>query len=74
MARYTLKIYRREDPKSRPGKLIGEFDLDAVDPAGAIFHARANFADILSGADYAFIAGQHGRIVWEHDSKKDDEA
>jgi hypothetical protein len=65
MASYKLKVYRRENPNSWPGKLIGEFGLDAADPDEAASRASQEFADTLAQADYAFIAGEHGRIVWE---------
>jgi hypothetical protein len=65
MPDYTLKIYRREDPRTSPGRLVGSFAFVADDNEAAIAHAEATYAGELADCDYAFIGGQHGRIVWE---------
>jgi hypothetical protein len=65
MADYTLKLYRRQQPRSSPGRLVGSFTFVADDHEAAIAHAEATYADELAGCDYALISGQHGRVVWE---------
>jgi hypothetical protein len=65
MADYMLKLYRRQDPRTSPGKLVGSFAFVADGNEAAIAHAEAKYADELADCDYAFISAQHGRIVWE---------
>ena len=65
VAAYTLKLYRRQDPHSSPGALIGRYDFSAAGNAEAIEHATAAYATALADCDHAVIGGLHGRIVWE---------
>ena len=65
MADYTLKLYRRPDPDTSPGRLIGRYAFSADGNAEAIAHATSSFASAITNCDYAIIGGLHGRVVWE---------
>jgi hypothetical protein len=71
MANYTLKLYRRQQPHTSPGALIGSYACDVADGAAAIASLTTDHADAIAGCDYAFIAGPHGRIVWEYGSERE---
>ena len=66
MADYTLKLYRRQQPHSSPGALIGTYACAADDSAAAVASLTTDHAAAIAGCDYAFVAGPHGRIVWEY--------
>jgi hypothetical protein len=69
MGDYTLKLYRRNSPRTYPGMLIGEFVIVADDADTAIGRATTDYAAQLAECDHAFIRGSHGRIVWEFDRR-----
>jgi len=65
MANYTLKLYRRPDPDSSPGQLIGRYAFSADGNPEAVDHATTSFVKAITDSDYAVIGGLNGRIVWE---------
>jgi hypothetical protein len=71
MADYRLKLYRRLQRHTTPGALVGAFSVEAEDSAAAISRLAADHADAIAGCDFAFIAGPHGRIVWEYGGSRD---
>jgi hypothetical protein len=71
MADYILKLYRRQQRHTSPGALIGSYACVAEDSAAAITSLTTDHAGVIADCDYAFIAGPHGRIVWEYGSARD---
>ena len=47
-----------------PGKLVGSFSVEAGDRDGATGRLVAEYADRITGCDYALITGPSGRVVW----------
>jgi hypothetical protein len=70
MADYTLKLYRRQQPHTSPGALVGTYACAADNSAAAIASLTTDHAEAIAQSDYAFIAGPHGRIVWEYGSER----
>ena len=69
MTDFTLKLYHRDEPHTSPGRLVGQITLFADDSETATARALHDFASVIAAADYAFIQGPHGRIVWERSAE-----
>ena len=68
MGDYTLKLYRRNSPRTYPGMLIGEFVIVADDADTAIGRATTDYAAQLWESEMSDCTAEadHRQIVLEY--------